>query len=387
MTDAPGTEPRPNPWEEALRRSLASRKPLLIRSLDADVHLEIFMVAAVAAILVIRFYLRVTGYPQLGSGSVHVAHMLWGGLLMLVALVLLLTFMNRAAQRLAAGIGGAGFGTFLDEVGKFVTQDNDYFYQPSFALMYVVFVLLAVVGHTILRRTYTPSECLLNAIQEVEELALLDFDTHERGRALTLLDRSDSQHPLVGLLRQIVLDAPIVPGARPGRYARTRDFLRRRYESLANGRHFQIGVIVFFVAQLVLRIVQVVIVVFFPWMLPTSVGGEVVHVAERLQDLRLADWGQLLSTAISGVLVLSGVVGLARSRRFAYRMFKASVLITVFITQFFMFYEEQLSAIIGLGLNLVLLGALQAGLDLERARSTDVAAGVACAPAGASPCG
>jgi hypothetical protein len=69
------------------------------------------------------------------------------------------------------------------------------------------------------------------------------------------------------------------------------------------------------------------------------------------------------------MLVAAGVVGLARSRRFAYRMFKGSVLITVFITQFFMFYEEQLSAIVGLSLNLLLLGALQAGLDLERTRS------------------
>jgi hypothetical protein len=287
---------------------------------------------------------------------------------MVVGFVMLLTFMNRASQRLAAAIGGVGFGTFIDEVGKFVTQDNDYFYQPSFALMYVVFVLLSVAGHTILRRTYTPSECLLNALQEVEELALLDFDVHERGRALQLLDRSDPEHPLVGHLRRIVLDAPIVPGARPGHYARTRDFLRRHYDTLANHRRFQLGIILFFVVQLALRIGQVIVVVFFPWMLPSSVGGEVVHVAERLQDLQLADWGQLLSTAVSGVLIAAGVVALARSRRLAYRLFKGSVLITVFITQFFMFYEEQLSAMIGLGLNLLLLGALQAGLDLERTR-------------------
>jgi len=48
-----------------------------IRNLDADVHLEIFLVAAVAAILGIRLYLKLAGYPQLGGGSLHIAHMLW----------------------------------------------------------------------------------------------------------------------------------------------------------------------------------------------------------------------------------------------------------------------------------------------------------------------
>ena len=54
-----------------------------------------FLVAGVASILAIRVYLILTGYPQLGGGGLHIAHMLWGGLLMLVALILMLAFLGR----------------------------------------------------------------------------------------------------------------------------------------------------------------------------------------------------------------------------------------------------------------------------------------------------
>jgi len=352
--------------------TLVRRKRPLIRSIDADVHVELFLVAAVSAILVIRFYLRMTGYPQLGGSSLHIAHMLWGGLIMMLALLLLLTYINRDAIRFAAFLGGIGFGTFIDEVGKFVTRENDYFYQPSFALMYVLFVLLVIGVQAILRRLYTHEEYLLNALQEMEDLALHDLDVHERRRALQLLDRSDPANPLVEPLRRLLHEAPLVPPT-PGPYARLRGWLRRRYEWLVVRRRFQLGLVVFFVGWLLFKVAHVVILVFFPGWLP-SPDGRIPHLVQRLQDLGVADWGQLGSTVISALFVAAGVAGLARSRRFAYRMFKRSVLVTIFITQVFMFYDEQLSAIVGLAINGLLLLALQAAIDFDQQRAEDQAA-------------
>lgn len=114
----------------------------LIKRSEADEHLELFFVSAVSAILVIRFLLALTGYPQLSPGDLHIAHMLWGGIFMLVAQMLLLTYSNRAIGLICAVIGGIGFGTFIDELGKFITKDNDYFFRPTVAILYVFFVLL-----------------------------------------------------------------------------------------------------------------------------------------------------------------------------------------------------------------------------------------------------
>src|SRR5438132_13663990 len=113
-----------------------------IRNRQLNSLLELFLVASVSSVLVIRFALAISGYPQLGGRELHIAHMLWGGLLMLLALVLLLAFIGRHIQSIAAILGGVGFGTFIDELGKFITRDNNYFFQPTIALIYLIFVLL-----------------------------------------------------------------------------------------------------------------------------------------------------------------------------------------------------------------------------------------------------
>ena len=115
-----------------------------VRNLDAFYYAEVFLVCAVSAILGIRLFLHMTGYPQIGGSSLHIAHMLWGGLLMLVSIIMLMAFIGRRAELWAAVLGGAGFGTFIDEVGKFVTSDNNYFFEPSVAIMYVVMVLVVL---------------------------------------------------------------------------------------------------------------------------------------------------------------------------------------------------------------------------------------------------
>src|SRR6185503_20062274 len=105
----------------ATSRATSRRAPELARDIDANAYLETLLVAAVTSVLLTRLYLHMSGYPQLGSGPLHLAHLLWGGLLMLVALVLLLASLGKRLKHVAAAVGGLGFGLFVDEIGKFVT--------------------------------------------------------------------------------------------------------------------------------------------------------------------------------------------------------------------------------------------------------------------------
>ena len=121
---------------------MAMKTSVFYRNIEARDQLELFLVSAISSLLLLRFFLFATGYPQVGSGSLHIAHMLYGGLFMLAAIVILVSFIGRRTQRLAAFIGGLGFGVFIDELGKFITRDNDYFFRPTIGIIYAIFISL-----------------------------------------------------------------------------------------------------------------------------------------------------------------------------------------------------------------------------------------------------
>lgn len=125
---------------------------------------EAFTIIAIATILITRGYLQLTGYPQIGGGNLHIAHALWGGALMMLALLIGWMTLGLGTRMLCVVLGGIGFGLFLDEVGKFVTKDNDYFYGPSAEIMYVLVVLILVTARFV--RDFRPLgavECLASA--------------------------------------------------------------------------------------------------------------------------------------------------------------------------------------------------------------------------------
>src|SRR5690348_8702951 len=91
-----------------------------LRAGNAARYLRAFAFAGIGTVLLTRAYLGVTGYPRLGEGSLHIAHVLWGGLLMVVAIGLATVLYGHTARVTGAIVGGVGFGLFLDEVGKFL---------------------------------------------------------------------------------------------------------------------------------------------------------------------------------------------------------------------------------------------------------------------------
>lgn len=166
-------------------------KGLITRNLIGSSLAESFMIIAIATILLTRLYLEITGYPQVGGGNLHIAHALYGGALMMLALLIAWLALGFGARVLSVVLGGVGFGLFLDEVGKFVTKDNDYFFGPSAEIMYVL-VLIVLVGSRILRAIRPPSarEYLASAMGIATDGVARGLAPHRRRIALLLLDRA-----------------------------------------------------------------------------------------------------------------------------------------------------------------------------------------------------
>lgn len=337
----------------------------MLRDLHGAQHLDLFLVSAVSAVLGIRFYLHLTGYPQVGGAELHVAHMLWGGLLMLAAIVLLLGFLGRRPRHLAAFVGGVGFGTFIDEVGKFVTRDHDYFYQPTVALIYVSLVLVYLASRTVhRRRAPSPEELLANALQEVEQAVVRDLDEDERDRALRWIDRAGHGHPVARALLPLLRESPLVPRREPGAVGRLHHALVVAYRRLATHPRFVQAVIVFFAAQLLVKLAHVLLLA--AGARDTSFDLGLFRLgADRYAT---ADWLQLASSLLSAAFVLRGVVAIRRSRVHGLRWFQRSIMASVFLTQVFMFYQAQWGALVVLAFNLAVLGALNFAVEQESAR-------------------
>jgi hypothetical protein len=347
------------------------------RDFEAGIYLQDLLVAAVAAILLTRLFLGLTGFPRVGGGGLHVAHMLWGGLLMLVALVLLLAVIGKPAKRLAALIGGGGFGLFIDELGKFITADNDYFFQPTIALIYSLFVLLFLGFRAIERRSLSSTELLANAAEMVREVVIGGATESEIRRALRLLERSEVEGQLADGLRQAIAGAVrATEGGRP-RLARAAARAWRSYDGLIAWRWFQRAVLILFVAQALIGIpVFLVLLLGLAALSVPSLGAlvempDIATFVAQATDSSEGLVGSAASTA-SALLALAfamvGVARLRRSRLGAYRWLERSVLVSVLLGQVLLFWQDQLAAVVQLGWNLLLLAALRYAIRQEEAR-------------------
>jgi hypothetical protein len=307
----------------------------ITRSSDAGLFLETFLVAAVAAAILVRSYLALTGYPKVGNGELHIAHMLWGGLLMLVGIVVLLLFLDRPLQHAAAFVAGIGFGIFLDEIGKFVTRDNDYFFRPAIALIYVVFVALFLVLRAVLSAPMlNPREAQANVLELLEGALDGALDPRARAQIAGLL-RASPNEPLTIALRAYAStledQRPVVPWV-----ASTAGTLDRAYRRAVGNRFFEVAAVALVAVYSIGSLVAVGLLI-------TSEGGISADAATV----------QALATFAGSLLVLRGIPDLWRNRVDAYRWFQRGILVWILVAQPFVFYGSQLAGLVGLTFDLV----------------------------------
>ncbi|HET8994266.1 MAG TPA: hypothetical protein VFN32_10740 [Rhodococcus sp. (in: high G+C Gram-positive bacteria)] len=164
----------------------------LLRTAYGSAYAEAFLVIAIVTILTTRLYLALTGYPQVGGSTLHIAHALYGGAAMMTALLIGWLFLGFGPRVLAVVLGGIGFGLFLDEIGKFVTKDNDYFYGPSAEIMYVLIVVVLVANRLIrIARAPTAAEYLANAAAIAADGLAGGIPPHRREAAARMLDQAE----------------------------------------------------------------------------------------------------------------------------------------------------------------------------------------------------
>jgi hypothetical protein len=192
-----------------------------VKRQGAERFVRLTLVAFAASVIITRLYLTLTGFPQLGSGTFHIAHLLWGGLLLFIAALLPLILANRWVYSACGILGGVGVGLFIDEVGKFITRNNDYFYPAAAPIIYAFFLITVLIYMQVRRPPSNDHRAeLYRVFEDMSEVLDHDLDAHERADLETRLAgiAQDTIHPDYARLAQVLnefLNSDAVRLARP----------------------------------------------------------------------------------------------------------------------------------------------------------------------------
>jgi hypothetical protein len=343
------------------RFSSQIRRP--VRRQGAEQYLLVTLLSFAAAVTLTRLFLALTGYPQLGGGDLHIAHALWGGLLLFIAALVPLMFANRWAYLVSASLAGVGVGLFIDEVGKFMTRTNNYFYPLAAPIVYGFFLLTVMLYLSVRRsRTLTVREELYRIFDAMQEVLDQDLDPQERDALEARLryvaansDRPDLAELATALLEFLRCEALKLAERRTGfmeksvahlKGVEARRLTRRRYKAVLAIGLLALGLLTLAKSTMALALLAL------PnpqAALPGTLARGVIDIARAWgirapQDtFRMTDLG--LETVIGLLFVSTAVLMVTRREQLATALGSLALLLSLTGVNLLTFYYDQFSGI------------------------------------------
>ncbi len=202
----------------------------------------------------------------------------------------------------------------------------------------------------------------------MEEIANQNLDEDEKEQIAYYLSKSKNNNPLVSALEKVLENAELVPISPPGLFKQSSIFLREGYRRIASTKWFTSIIISFFLIQLSITFIQIMIIILFNRLGLNQIFniGIFDRIAERLETLTFIDWAEILSSLLSAIFIFLGILLIKKDTLRAFRMFERSILISIFLTQVFVFYKEQFSGLFGFAINILILIAIKFFIKKEK---------------------
>jgi hypothetical protein len=325
----------------------------------AERYVLLSLVSFAASVILTRLFLELTGYPQIATSTLHIAHVLWGGLLLFVAALLPLILANRWALNWSAILSGLGVGLFIDEVGKFITQANDYFYPPAAPIIYAFFLLTVLVYLRVRRPpARTPRNELYRILDGLTEVLDHHLDEHERieleNRLLVVGKETDDPN-LKRLVRALIdfLEEEHIHLASPkvGWLERAGASFTALLRRLATQRRLKMFLIFSLGLMGVLIMIEFAYLV---WLIPApeaALEAFVARLIERgvIESPAAAIWFiiRVILEGITGVLLIfAGGLITVRRERTGIQVATITLIIWLTVINVLIFYQDQFGAVI-----------------------------------------
>lgn len=334
----------------------------LVQRLGAERYLLISLISFAASVSLTRLFLSVTGYPQLGNSQLHIAHVLWGGLLLFISGLLPLVLANAWAYTAGAVLNGVGIGLFIDEVGKFITQSNDYFYPPAAPIIYAFFLLTVLMYLYIRRRSgKTPRRLMYQVLHDLGEVIDHDLQPEERTRMTSQLNEVIEAAPNTNLsllasalIRFLEHETLHINAALPRwqrRWRESRQALRMRMTERPRSRsRFRtvLGLVMLISGSLIMtRLALLTYTLTFhggldEWVLQTLLSRQ----AESPESMRWVFIRIVLEGGLGLLLAAAGALLLALRENSALRLGTLSLVMKLTTVDLLVFYFDQFAAVV-----------------------------------------
>ena len=247
-------------------------------------------------------------------------------------------------------LGGLGFGWYVDELGKYVSNAG-YLFVPALALIYIVFVVLFLVVRSLASRSYGPDDAVANALESLKAAAEGSLDDVQRREALRRFDAAAPDGDLAANIRELLSNVPASPPRPPNRWRRFQIGLRAWYVSWSHRRSF-----------------TVVIEVFFFVLAFSTLGGAIGLSVDGPGITQPSERIATYASVVAAVLVVIGIARLRRNRLEALHWFDRALLVWILVVQVFVFRQMQFAGVVGLAVDLFIWTMVRSAITIEEQR-------------------
>jgi hypothetical protein len=326
----------------------------LVERENAVRYMMISLLSFVATVSVVRSFLVFTGYPQIGSGTLHIAHVLWGGLILYIAAILPLIYLNRRLHTIGAILSGVGIGLFIDEVGKFITRQYDYFFPAAAPIMYIFFLLVVILVIMIRRPEAVDGRSeLVRALEIVREQLYRPLEQAERvhiEQDLVKVMESDSDTLHIDMARHLLefvrSDSRTAPEMRPAWWLRIAKALEQWLTEPRARLFLGVGMVLLSMVTF-----KNPVQVWLEQVMPNSALVAFLHAHAGRQiapvDAPILFNTRLVLEVLIGILLLVSAGLLAGGKKWlACNLGYLSLLVSLAVLDMLLFYFEQFSTVL-----------------------------------------
>jgi hypothetical protein len=317
------------------------------RSSGSD-NLLLFLIAAAFSVLATRMFLYLMDYPQIGRGEIHLAHALAGLILMTVANMALFSYHGKIVRQFGAVVGGLGFGQIIDEIGKLITRDNNYFYQPVPMIIYLIFVSLFFLYRYLDQYApHSPKEIFYDSLERLEELAEDSFRLSTQKWIENMVEkitsaRKQNYQLFADHILQIAQTAQVKPRPVNGYVQKIKSSWHWLDDFTAERRPVFYFLLIVFLIYIVVTFWGAATFTHLIWL------RQFEHLKYEV-DTRFDFFliiAQYVSQFVSALLMIRGFLYLVRRKRIrALQFFRNGLAVNILITQIATFYFKQFAAV------------------------------------------